>query len=304
MRRLGATPKMGDSNGMKQPAVFFDRDNTLIVSDGYLGDPAHVVLVDGAAQAVAAVRKLGFVTVVCSNQSGVARGMFDEEAVAAVNARMADLLRQADPQALIDHHEFCPFHPEATIEKYRADSNLRKPRPGMIVKAAEELNLDLSRSWMIGDAPRDVEAGKAAGCRTILFRDGRLAPSPAANQHSQVRPNFVVSSLLEAAVMIAANPAKSETLGESAAAEPMASTQKLEKLAEQILSELRHRKEQPATEFSVTKLLAGILQVIVLAALFFAYLSRGSVQELQTILLLAMTLQTMTIALMLMGQQR
>ena len=115
---------------MKRPAVFFDRDNTLIVSDGYLGDPAGVELVDGAADAVVRVRALGFVTVVFSNQSGVARGMFGEDAVHAVNAKMDEQLLDANPASVIDRHEFCPFHPEAIVEAYRQDSTLRKPRPG------------------------------------------------------------------------------------------------------------------------------------------------------------------------------
>ena len=153
---------------MKRPAVFFDRDNTLIISDGYLGDPTKVVPVDGAADALARVRGLGFATVVFSNQSGVARGMFGEDMVHAVNARMDEMLLDANPAAVVDRHEFCPFHPEAIVEAYRQDSPLRKPRPGMIVQAAEKLALDLSRSWAIGDAPSDVEAGHAAGCRTIL----------------------------------------------------------------------------------------------------------------------------------------
>src|SRR5687767_11318917 len=99
-----------------RPAVFFDRDNTLVANDGYLGDPAGVVLVDGAPQLVARVRALGFATVIFSNQSGVARGMFAEEAVHAVNARLDELLLDADPGAVIDRHEFCPFHPDGTVD--------------------------------------------------------------------------------------------------------------------------------------------------------------------------------------------
>src|ERR1041385_3577026 len=117
---------------MPRPAVFFDRDNTLIVSDGYLGDPSQVVLVDGAADAVAKVRALGFAAVVVSNQSGVARGMFDEDSVKAVNIGLDELRRAEKGAAVIDRHEFCPFHPEATVEQYRQDSPLRKPKPGML----------------------------------------------------------------------------------------------------------------------------------------------------------------------------
>ena len=159
---------------MKRPAVFFDRDNTLIVSDGYLGDPTKVVLIDGAADAVARARRLGYATVIFSNQSGVARGLFGEDDVRAVNARLDELLQERLADAVVDRHEFCPYHPQAQVEEYRRESDLRKPNPGMIYAASQALALDLSRSWVIGDAPRDIEAGAAAGCRTILFRDPKV----------------------------------------------------------------------------------------------------------------------------------
>src|SRR5947199_3264994 len=144
---------------MKRPAVFFDRDNTLLVASDYLSDPDQAKLMPGAAEAVARARKLGFATVVVSNQSGVARGMFNEDSVRAVNAKLDELLRQMNPTAVIDRHEFCPYHPEGTVEEYRSESARRKPKPGMILEAAQALALDLSRSWLIGDAPRDVAAG-------------------------------------------------------------------------------------------------------------------------------------------------
>src|SRR5207249_1472708 len=156
---------------------FFDRDNTLIACDDYVGDPDKVTLIDGAADAVARAKDLGYATVIISNQSGVARGMFDESAVHLVNQRLDEMLRDVNAKAIIDRHEFCPFHPEATVEKYRQDSPLRKPAPGMLLAAADAMGLDLERSWLIGDAPRDIEAGHAAGCRTILFTDPSLKSS-------------------------------------------------------------------------------------------------------------------------------
>jgi D-glycero-D-manno-heptose 1,7-bisphosphate phosphatase len=370
---------------MKRPAVFFDRDNTLIISDGYLGDPTKVVPVDGAADAVARVRGLGFATVVFSNQSGVARGMFGEDAVHAVNGRMDEMLLDANPAAVIDRHEFCPFHPEAMVEAYRQESPLRKPRPGMINQAAEKLALDLSRSWAVGDAPRDVEAGHAAGCRTILVKDTSLPPSAAANSASDVDPDFVVGSLREAVDVIAREtmgasamevsaPGTEVTTAEAAApapepdvvptmklvptqvpmpvpaapalaaerrmpasrapeeapavpaarrdppapapashtapppatapapAPPTPSLARLEELGGQILEELRRRDEAPVADFSVSKLMAGIVQVIALAALFMAYF-RDANDQIAT-LLVALTLQCFTIALLIMGRQR
>ena len=137
--------------------------------------------------AVARARSLGFATVVFSNQSGVARGLFDEDAVRAVNHAVEGQLLAANAGAVIDRQEFCPFHPEGTIERYRCDSELRKPKPGMIYSAADALTLDLTRSWVIGDAPRDIEAGRAAGCRTILFRPPDVPVSPAAMTTSSSR---------------------------------------------------------------------------------------------------------------------
>lgn len=203
---------------MKRPAVFFDRDNTLIACDGYLGDPAKVVLVEGAAEAVSRVRSMGFSPVVFSNQSGVARGMFPEEAVHAVNARLDELLHEESPQAVIDRHDFCPYHPGASVERYRMDSDLRKPKPGMIYLAASVLDLDLSRSWVVGDAPRDIAAGHTAGLRTVLLKIASLPPSPATQEGSGISPDFVATSLEEAIDFIeqnrVADPAGLEQLAE------------------------------------------------------------------------------------------
>lgn len=190
---------------MKRPAVFLDRDNTLIVSDGYLGDPAKVVLIEGAADLIAAVRGLGYAVVVVSNQSGIARGMFTEADTVAVNTRLDELLRMANHKAIIDAHYYCPHHPQAPIGHYRKDCSCRKPKPGMLLDAARDLELDLSRSWMVGDAPRDIDAGAAAGCRTILFADASLSASAAAAEKGTAVPDAVVSSLVQAACHIAGN---------------------------------------------------------------------------------------------------
>jgi len=354
---------------MKRPAVFFDRDNTLIVSDGYLGDPNGVALIDGAADAVARARQLGYATVVFTNQSGVARGMFTEKKVHAVNARLDEMLQDQNAHAVIDRHEYCPFHPEASIEAYRQDSELRKPKPGMILQAAERLALDLSRSWVIGDAPRDIEAGHAAGCRTILFTDSKLLRSPAATVRWSVEPDYVADSLHAALAIIEMqtrseipaildsqpdapataaaptaiapgesgpvaemSPALAESVGvrtEEAATpatlpstlitaepgdEPVASPApiaandvaalmaRVDSLANQILTEVRRGHEQQHSDFSISKLMAGIVQVIALAALFVGWI-RGS-EYIGVALLFALFLQTLTIALLIMGRQR
>jgi D,D-heptose 1,7-bisphosphate phosphatase len=309
---------------MKRPAVFFDRDNTLIVSDGYLGDPDKVVLIDGAADAIARSRMLGYATVVFTNQSGVARGMFTEEKVHAVNARLDELLLDQNPAAVIDRHEYCPYHPEAVVEAYRKESDLRKPKPGMILQAAQRLALDLSRSWVIGDAPRDIEAGHAVGCRTILFKDPKLLSSPAASSHSAVKPDYEVDSLhagmaiievqtrVDVPAIVDSRPpipppidseASSADNGTARSREHdlNAIVERLEALAQQILQEVRRGREQPHVEFSISKLIAGIVQVIALAALFVGWM-RGS-PDISVVLQFSLFLEVLTIALLIMGRQ-
>jgi len=161
-----------------EPAIFLDRDNTLIANDGDLGDPNDVHLMDGVADGLRRLREAGYRLIVVTNQGGVARGAYTEDDVDAVHQEIA---RQIDEQAgehrLIDRFYYCPYHPEATVETYRRDHPWRKPHPGMILQATRDLDLDLERSWLIGDKPRDVQAGAAAGCRTVLVNGKAGSPT-------------------------------------------------------------------------------------------------------------------------------
>ena len=192
-------------------AIFLDRDNTLIDNDGDLGDPAGVKLLLGAASALASLRGLGYRMVVVTNQGGVARGKYTEEDVDKVNQRISEVIR-ATSGATIDAFYFCPYHPQGTVDKYRREHPWRKPAPGMLLQAAKDLNLDLSLSWMVGDQMRDVEAGLAAGVRTILltpeaedFTPLKLEQIAAGDFASvqTVRPHFRARSLIEAVRIIA-----------------------------------------------------------------------------------------------------
>ena len=183
---------------MKRQAVFFDRDNTLIVTNDYLGEPSRVRLYDGATDAVARAHRLGYVVVVFSNQSGVARGMYSEDDVRKVNARLDELLLEGDATAIVDRHEFCPDHPNGAVEPYNRESPRRKPAPGMLFDAARALDIDLQLSWTIGDAPRDVEAGKRAGCRTVLMKDSLVPASLAATERLTVEPDYIAANLEDA----------------------------------------------------------------------------------------------------------
>ncbi len=293
---------------MKRPAVFFDRDNTLIVNSGYLGDPEKVELLPGAADAVARLRSLGYATAVVSNQSGVGRGMFSEDDVRAVNEKMNRMLLADNVEAVIERHEFCPYHPEATIETYRHDSPRRKPAPGMILDAADVLGLDLGRSWLIGDAPRDVEAGQRAGCRTILLRDSSLESiDEAAKERLKTKPDYIASSLADAAEFIeshspppASKPAAVAAIASAAVVPADRSSDQIQ-LLERIVEELR-RGNDPPQEFSIPKMLGGVAQGFAVAALFAALLFRDNPVTFQSLMLVAIFLQALVAGLLLMGR--
>lgn len=144
-------------------AVFFDRDGTLIKEKHYLKDPDGVELTEGAAECIRALKRAGFLIVIVSNQSGIARGMMTEEEVRRVNDRLAALLREEGAQA--DGIYFCPHHPAGSIAAYSFECDCRKPKTGMAVRAASELGIDLSASYMVGDKAADIFFGKNAGMK-------------------------------------------------------------------------------------------------------------------------------------------
>lgn len=158
---------------MPREAVFLDRDGTLIEEVNYLSSPEQVTLIPGAADAVRRLNALGVLVVIVTNQAGVARGYFPESRVAEVHAHLASLL--AEQGARVDAFYFCPHHPTEGVGAYRVACGCRKPRPGMLLAAARDLDIDLSRSWMIGDKVCDADAGRAAGCRALLVRTGHGA---------------------------------------------------------------------------------------------------------------------------------
>lgn len=152
-----------------RPAVFLDRDDTIIacddiIPDGDMGYPDKVQILPGAQNALQRLSDAGFVLVVATNQGGVARGRYGEEAVRLVHERMNELLG-----GLITAFRFCPYHPLGTVQAYTREHPWRKPRPGMLLDAAAEHGLELTSSWMVGDKLRDCQAGRDAGCRTILI---------------------------------------------------------------------------------------------------------------------------------------
>ncbi|MEH2499505.1 D-glycero-D-manno-heptose 1,7-bisphosphate phosphatase [Bradyrhizobium sp. AZCC 1678] len=152
---------------MKRPAVFFDRDGVLIEDSGYVFEVSKLRWIDGAREAVKAANDAGCFAFVVTNQSGVARGLYEESHVEELHKVMIDDLAKIG--AHVDAFEYCPYHPEAPIERYRRVSPRRKPAPGMINDLLERFPVDVSRSILIGDKPTDMEAARAAGIKGYLF---------------------------------------------------------------------------------------------------------------------------------------
>jgi D-glycero-D-manno-heptose 1,7-bisphosphate phosphatase len=168
---------------MSDKAIFLDRDDTLIEDKGFINNPEQVRLLDGVPEALIQLKALGYKLIVVTNQSGVAHGIVTEKALGEVHDRLKQLL--ADKNAYLDRIYYCPYHPEGIVPKYRKESDLRKPSPGMLLKAADEIDIDLSQSWCIGSSSRDIEAGIRAGCKTILID---LPPS-----HQKTRPTVLLT---------------------------------------------------------------------------------------------------------------
>lgn len=154
----------------KKPAVFIDRDGAIIEEVGYINHVSRVVVLPGAAEAIKKLNESGIAAVVISNQSGVARGYFPEDLVRRVNERMTELL--SSEGARLDGIYYCPHHTKGEVEEYRKDCTCRKPKTGLIDRAAEELELDPSRSYVVGDRRTDIETARNAGAKGVLVLTG------------------------------------------------------------------------------------------------------------------------------------
>jgi D-glycero-D-manno-heptose 1,7-bisphosphate phosphatase len=166
---------------LSDPAVFLDRDGVIVElvwdgADGAFEGPTvaqDVRLVPGAADAIRRIRSVDYRTVVVSNQPGAAKRKASREDLRMAHERVVRLL--AERGVVIDDYRYCLHHPDAVDPLLAQACDCRKPRPGMLLDAATALDIDLSRSWMIGDSDVDAEAGRAAGCRTILVENPRSA---------------------------------------------------------------------------------------------------------------------------------
>lgn len=151
-------------------ALFLDRDGVINEEINYLHRPQDLVLIPGSAVAIAQFNRLEIPVVLITNQAGIGRGIYNEDAYHKVQARLGDELRAN--QAHLDGAYFCPHHPLHGLGNYRTACACRKPNPGMLLAAAQAIGLDLGRSVMVGDKSSDLEAGRNAGCFTVLVRTG------------------------------------------------------------------------------------------------------------------------------------
>ncbi len=319
---------------MNQKAIFLDRDDTIMEDSGYINSPQQVKLVPGAAGALADLRKMGYKIIVVSNQSGVARGIITEQAIAQIHEKLKQLL--AEQSAYLDRIYYCPYHPDGVVAKYRKDSDWRKPKPGMLLAAAKEMNIDLSDSWMVGDDYRDIAAGKAASCRTILIKSHKNMP---VKQLEDPEADFEAINLKEAANIVRREivlkqsvetiespvepqsveiadrqqqreTEESETTEEEilppAADNPASRT---EQLLEDIklLLKSRHRQEL-YSDFSVLKLFAGVLQIVVLfclvISLWFCLSPTAKGSAVFTVLGFAIVFQLMALTFYIMHNEK
>jgi D-glycero-D-manno-heptose 1,7-bisphosphate phosphatase len=177
-------------------AVFIDRDGTLNEDIGYVSAPDELVIYPWAAEAVRLINESGLLTVVITNQSGIARGMYNEATLGSIHSRMIEEL--ASKGARIDAVYYCPHHPEVGDARYRTACECRKPRTGMLDRAAREHDVDLAQSFVIGDKASDMKLAESAGARAALVLTGYGRETFAHPDRWPCAPEIVAENLLEA----------------------------------------------------------------------------------------------------------
>lgn len=185
-----------DAREIGGAAVFLDRDGVVSEEVHLLHSSSQLRLIPGSAEAIRALNERGLKVIVVTNQSVVARGLVTPRGMASIHRALRALL--AEQGAKVDAIFYCPYHEDADLTRYRRASDHRKPAIGMFLKAARRFHLDLGRCFMIGDQTGDIEAGRRAGCRTILVRTGFAGR----DGKFPVRPDFIRANLLEAAAAV------------------------------------------------------------------------------------------------------
>lgn len=184
-------------------AIFLDKDGTLIEDVPYNCDVTRMHLMAGAAEGLSRFFGAGYRIVVISNQSGIAHGFFSEQALKDTERHLRRLLRTVGVP--LDGFYYCPHHPEGRIERYAIACPCRKPRPGLLLRAAADHRIDIERSWMVGDILDDVEAGHRAGCKTLFIHNGHETEW---DFSSARRPEVCCYDLAQAASVILAKDSR------------------------------------------------------------------------------------------------
>ena len=271
------------------PAIFLDRDGTLVPDDANAGIPARATLVDGVAASLRRLRDAGFRLVVATNQGGVARGRFSENDVDAVHSRLSELVdQQTGLKRTIERFYYCPFHPKGIIPEYTREHPWRKPRPGMLLQAAQDMELELERSWLIGDSPRDVAAGRSAGLRTILVSRDKARIADAAADYSTA----------SVATTRAAAPARTSTRRVRRERDSERLRRGLVELTEEVRA-LRLRR----AESSALRVAAMGLQLIAVLVVGVAFLNLADLDNFVRWSAAAAMLQLITITMLLFDRQ-
>lgn len=184
---------------MSHKAVFLDKDGTLVEDVPYNVNPDLIVLTPGAISGLQRLHQAGYLLIVITNQSGIAHGYFTESDLSPVERHLQELL--ATHGIPLAGFYYCPHHLDGVVEKYAIACHCRKPQPGLLNKAAQDHTLDLSQSWFIGDILHDIEAGRAADCRTILIDNGNETEWELSPQRL---PHHIIKDLDKAAQVILA----------------------------------------------------------------------------------------------------
>jgi D-glycero-D-manno-heptose 1,7-bisphosphate phosphatase len=195
---------------MKNRAVFLDRDGVIneIVYHremGIIDSPFTIEqfkLLPQVNEAISKIHRLGYITVLISNQPGIAKKKYDIKTFNKIRQKMRDEL--AKYGVGIDAEYYCLHHPNGKISKYTKVCDCRKPKPGLIIRAAKDLNIDLSKSWLIGDGITDIQAGKAAGCKTIIISQMKCDICKLMEE-KKIKPDFIAPNLYNAVLIIEKN---------------------------------------------------------------------------------------------------
>lgn len=154
----------------RRPSIFFDRDGTIIEEVNYLSRPEQIRLIEGVCESLIQLRNMGFLLILITNQSGIARGYYDITQLNKIHDHLQVMLSANGVK--MDGIYYCPHHVDGVLEQFCVSCDCRKPAPGMLFKAAEDLNISLSESWTVGDKMSDIQAGNNAGTRTVLVGTG------------------------------------------------------------------------------------------------------------------------------------